>query len=43
MPQAAQKAYHKAIDPGKQTFMELAGLEPATLWTRKLIAGPRSR
>ncbi len=25
----AQKAYHKAIDPGKQTFMEAAGIEPA--------------
>ncbi len=26
----AQKAYHKAIDPGKQTFMEAAGIEPAS-------------
>ena len=26
MLQAAQKAYHKAIDPGKQTFMVLKGL-----------------
>ena len=25
----AQKAYHKEIDPGKQTFMEAAGIEPA--------------
>jgi len=25
MLQAAQKVYHKAIDPGKQTFMEAMG------------------
>jgi hypothetical protein len=30
MLQAAQKAYHKAIDPGKQAFMGATGLEPAT-------------
>jgi hypothetical protein len=29
MLQAALKAYHKAIDPGKQTSMEAAEIEPA--------------
>lgn len=29
MLQGAHKAYHKAIDLGKQTFTEAAGIEPA--------------